>query len=95
MNILLWIVQAVLALFCLAGGSYKVFHFDEIAKMPQTMALSRGGWGALGIFEMLCAVLLVVPGVAKWMPVLTRSPLPRSRWNPWLWRCCTRSIRLQ
>jgi hypothetical protein len=71
MNVLLWIVQAALALFCLAGGSYKVFHFDEIAKMPQTMALSRGGWGALGMFEMLCAVLLVVPGVAKWMPVLT------------------------
>jgi hypothetical protein len=72
-----------------------VFHFDEIAKMPQTMALSRGGWGALGMFEMLCAVLLVVPGVAKWMPVLTPLPLPRSRWNPWLWPCCTRSIRSQ
>jgi DoxX-like family len=71
MNVLLWIVQAALALLCLAGGSYKVFHFDEIAKLPQTMALSRGGWGALGMFEMLCAVLLVVPGVAKWMPVLT------------------------
>jgi hypothetical protein len=39
--------------------------------MPQTMALSRGGWGALGIFEMLCAALLVVPVVLKWMPVLT------------------------
>ena len=34
-------------------------------------ALSRGGWGALGVFEMLCAVLLVVPAAAKWMPVLT------------------------
>jgi DoxX-like family len=64
MNVLLWIVQAALALFCLAGGSYKVFHFDEIAKMLQTMALSRGGWGALGMFEVLCAVLLVVPGFA-------------------------------
>jgi hypothetical protein len=34
-------------------------------------ALGSWGWGALGVFEMLCAVLLVVPGVAKWMPVLT------------------------
>jgi len=34
-------------------------------------ALPRGGWTALGVFEMLCAVLLVVPAAAKWMPVLT------------------------
>jgi len=71
MNILLWILQVALALFCLAGGSYKVFQFDELAKVPSAAALSRGGWGALGVFEMLCAVLLVVPGATKWMPVLT------------------------
>ena len=45
--------------------------FDELAKMPAMGALSRGGWGALGVFEMLCAVLLVVPAAANWMPVLT------------------------
>jgi hypothetical protein len=71
MNVLLWIVQVALALFCLAGGHYKVFHFDELAKMPQTAALSRGGWGAIGAFEMLCAILLIIPAATKWMPVLT------------------------
>jgi hypothetical protein len=71
MNILLWVVQVALAVLCFAGGAYKIFSFDEIAKMPATGALSRGGWGALGVFEMLCAVLLVVPAVTKWMPVLT------------------------
>jgi hypothetical protein len=45
--------------------------FDELAKVPAAGALSRGGWGALGVFEMLCAVLLVVPAAVKWMPVLT------------------------
>jgi hypothetical protein len=45
--------------------------FDELAKMPAMGALSRGGWGALGVFEMLCAVLLVVPAAANWMPILT------------------------
>ena len=45
--------------------------FDELAKMPAMGALSRGGWGALGVFEMLCALLLVVPAAANWMPVLT------------------------
>src|SRR5579871_5068544 len=73
MNIVLWILQIALALFCFAGGQYKVFHFAELAKVPSSAALSRGGWGAIGVFEMLCAVLLVVPAAAKWMPVLTPS----------------------
>ena len=71
MNVFLWILQVALALFCLAGGQYKVFQFAELAKMPQTAALSRGAWGALGVFEMLCAILLIVPAAVKWMPVLT------------------------
>ena len=71
MNILLWILQVALALFCFAGGQYKVFHFDVLAKVPSSAALSRAGWRALGVFEMLCAILLVVPAAAGWLPVLT------------------------
>ena len=71
MNVLLWILQIALALFCFAGGQYKLFHFDELAKLPSAAALSRGGWGAIGIFEILCAILLVVPAAVKWMPILT------------------------
>lgn len=71
MNVLLWIVQVALALFSFMGGQYKLFHFDELAKMPQTAALPRGGWGALGVFEMMCAILLIVPAAVKWMPALT------------------------
>jgi DoxX-like family len=71
MNILWWIFQSALALLAFAGGAYKLFMFDELAKMPATAALSRGGSGALGVFEMLCAILLIVPTATKWMPVLT------------------------
>ena len=71
MNVLLWVLQVALALLSLSGGAYKVFMFDELAKLPAMGALARGGWGALGVFEMLCAVLLIVPAAAKWMPVLT------------------------
>src|SRR5262245_35869188 len=71
MNVLLWVLQILLALLTLAGGSYKVFMFDELAKVPAASALSRGGWGAVGVFEILCAVLLVVPAAMKWMPALT------------------------
>ena len=69
MNIFLWILQVALALLYLAGGYYKAFMFDELA--IQMSALSRGAWGALGVLEMLGAILLVVPAAAKWMPILT------------------------
>ena len=69
MNVLLWVLQIALALLYLAGGAYKTFMFDELAS--QMRALSRGGWGAVGVFEMLGAVLLVVPAAATWMPILT------------------------
>ncbi len=69
MNVLLWVLQVALALLYLAGGTYKTFMFDELAN--QMRALSRGGWRALGVLEMLCAILLVVPAAAKWMPALT------------------------
>jgi hypothetical protein len=69
MNILLWTLQLVLALLCLSGGAFKVFQVDALAN--QMRALSRGGWRALGVFEMFCGILLVVPAAAKWMPILT------------------------
>ena len=69
MNILLWVFQAVLALLYLSGGAYKVFSFDEVA--THLTALSRGGWRALGVLELVGAVLLVVPAALKWKPLLT------------------------
>jgi hypothetical protein len=69
MNILLWVLQAVLALLYLSGGAYKIFSFDELA--TQMTALSRGGWRALGVLEIVGAVLLIVPAALKWMALLT------------------------
>jgi DoxX-like protein len=69
MNVLLWVLQAALALLFLSGGAYKTFKFDELAK--QLPALSHGGWRALGVLEMAGGILLIVPAIAGWMPVLT------------------------
>ena len=71
MNVVLWVVQLALAVLSLAGGAYKIFMFEELAKMPAIGALPRGGWASLGVVEMLCGVLLVVPAAVKWMPGLT------------------------
>jgi len=71
MNAFLWILQAVLALLYVAGGAYKVFRFEDVADQPWYGALPRGGWGALGVIEMLGAVLLVAPAAVKRMQGLT------------------------
>jgi hypothetical protein len=65
----LWVLQIVLALLYFSGGAYKAFSFDQVA--AQLTALSRGGWRAVGIFEMLGAVLLIAPAALKWKPLLT------------------------
>ncbi len=69
MNILLWVVQAILGLLYLAGGYYKAFQFELLAS--QFTAIPRGGWRALGVLEMLGAVLLIVPAATQWTAALT------------------------
>lgn len=68
MNVLLWVIQVALALLYLSGGYYKAFMFDELA--AQMSVLSRGAWGALGVLELLGAILLIVPAAAKRMQFL-------------------------
>ncbi len=69
MNILLWVLQAVLAFLNLSGGAYKLFKFDEMAK--QLDAIPRGAWSAVGVFEMVAGILLVLPTTLTRMPGLT------------------------
>ncbi len=69
MNILLWVLQVVLALLYLAGGGFKTFNPDDVTK--QITALPPAAWRALGVYEVAGAVLLIVPAAAKWMPALT------------------------
>lgn len=69
MNIVLWILQAVLALLYLSGGAYKIFSFDEVA--TQFSVLPRGAWTALGVIEFTGGLLLILPAAVKWMPTLT------------------------
>jgi len=69
MNLFLWVLQVAVALLYLAGGGFKTVNPDDVAK--QITALPRGGWRAVGVFEVLGAVLLIVPAAANWMPMLT------------------------
>jgi uncharacterized membrane protein YphA (DoxX/SURF4 family) len=67
MNILLWVVQVVLAALYVAGGSYKTAKADQLVK--QVQALSPGAWRVIGIIEVIGGIALLIP--ARWMPGLT------------------------
>lgn len=69
MNVLLWILQVVLAFTYFAGGSYKLSKSDLLTN--QVPSVGRGGWRALGVIEILGAILLIVPAALRWMPALT------------------------
>ena len=68
MTIVLWILQAVLALLNLAGGGYKIFSGGDIAGR---YGVPRAGWAALGVIEVLGGLLVVIPAALNWMPELT------------------------
>ncbi|HEX7191100.1 MAG TPA: DoxX family protein [Thermoanaerobaculia bacterium] len=74
MNVLLSVVQVIIALLSIAGGAYKVLMYDQLAKMPQAAVLPRGGWIALGVFEVLCG-LLIIPGLFRRLTPLAATAL--------------------
>ena len=72
MNILLWVVQVLAALLYGSSGVMKVFMFEKVSHdVPSFGALPRGAWMTLGVFELVCAVGLIVPGAFHWEPSLT------------------------
>lgn len=69
MNVLLWVLQAVLALLLLSGGAFKVSAGAKLAK--DVGALSRAAWAAFGALEVAGAILLIAPAALGWIPGLT------------------------
>ncbi|HSW88321.1 MAG TPA: DoxX family protein [Candidatus Saccharimonadales bacterium] len=65
MNILLWILQVLLAVYYLAGGVYMMGHYQLLATAQAYRALPQFAWITLGILEVLFALGLIFPGVFK------------------------------
>jgi putative oxidoreductase len=71
-NIVLWILQGVIALFCIMGSIWRFNNYEQASKdVPSLNALSYGVWNAIGAFEIICALGLILPGVLKMKPILT------------------------
>jgi len=67
-NVLLWVIQALLALLFLFAGGTKFL-------LP-TEQLTQGGWSLgfirfIGVCEILGAIGLIVPSVTRIRPILT------------------------
>jgi uncharacterized membrane protein YphA (DoxX/SURF4 family) len=72
MNVMLWVLQGLLAALFAMAGSTKVFMFEKVSRqVASNNALSREMWMAIGIFELLCAVGLVIPAATGKSPILT------------------------
>ncbi len=69
MTVLVWTLQIVLAFLYLTGGGYKALNYEEL--MKGAVAFPREAWIGLGVFEIVGAVLLVVPAALGRLPVLT------------------------
>jgi len=62
-NILLWILQILLALHTVTGALWKYMNSEQT--VPSLSAIPHGLWMALGVVELLCALGLVAPMIRK------------------------------
>ncbi len=59
MNIFLWVLQVVLALHTAMGAVWKFSNSEQT--VPSLKAIPHGIWLSMGVFELLCALALVLP----------------------------------
>ena len=71
MNILLWVLQILLALHTAVGAVWKFFNSEQA--VPSLSAIPHGVWLAFSVFELACVVGLVIPAVYK--PLAVLAPL--------------------
>lgn len=69
MNIVLWIVQGLMALHTAVGAAWKFSH-SAGQTMPSLKAIPNGMWLAMSGLELLCAAGLILPALSKPLAVL-------------------------
>jgi hypothetical protein len=67
-NILLWVLQGLLALHTAIGALWKVSNSEQV--VPSLSAIPHGAWLALIGVELLCSVGLIAPAFNKRLAML-------------------------
>ena len=63
MNIVLWVLQALLALHTAIGAVWKFSNSEQT--VPSLKAIPHGVWLAMSVFELLCTLGLILPAFNK------------------------------
>ncbi len=63
MNVLLWVLQVLLAVHTAVGAVWKWSNPEN--SMPSLGAIPHGVWLGMSVVELFCAVALVVPAISK------------------------------
>jgi hypothetical protein len=72
MNILLWVLQFFVAVYCAMGAVWRFLNYEQAAsQIASIKALSSGMWNVIGLFEIVCALALILPGAFYVKPILT------------------------
>lgn len=71
MNILLWILQVLLALHTAVGAVWKFSNTEQA--VPTLKAIPHGAWMVLIAVELLCSVGLILPAVSQ--PLAKLAPI--------------------
>ena len=58
MNIVLWVLQILLALHTVMGAVWKFSHSEQT--VPSLGTIPRGVWRGMSVFELICALGLVL-----------------------------------
>jgi len=67
-NVLLWILQILLALHTAVGAVWKWSNSERT--MPSLGAIPHGVWLGMSVLELLCVVALIVPAFSKRLAIL-------------------------
>lgn len=68
MNILLWVLQGLLALHTVVGAVWKLFNSEQT--VPSLRAIPGGVWRGLSVVELLVSVGLILPAVSAPLAIL-------------------------
>ena len=68
MNILLWILQILLALHTITGAVWKFSNSEQT--VPSLQAIPHGVWLAMSVIELFCSLGLILPAFRKSLATL-------------------------
>jgi hypothetical protein len=68
MNILLWVLQILLALHTTMGAVWKFSHSEQT--VPSLNSIPHGVWLAMSVFELLFSLALILPALHKPLAIL-------------------------